>query len=222
MREPATTATCRCRTIPMSSFRASDGCATACCGRWRSTACRTGWTCTSSMSTAASRTLMMTETTDAWIDMHPEVDFQILVIPAIAICGRVGATVTITSTCTSSISRSRSSGPAKMVAQLTHGDWEVEKHRWRRRKAGHRLLLGQRGRLAADATSTRSDWMARTFIASRRRMASHAADFDPKNSKYYVDDLLGADHAADAFRCAPSTAPAMRSGSRAASRPTTC
>ena len=53
---------------------------------------------------------MLTESTDAWIDMHPE-SISSCCRRATASCGTVGATATITSTSTSSTSRSRS--PAK-------------------------------------------------------------------------------------------------------------
>ena len=58
--------------------------------------------------------LMMTETTDTWIDMeHAGSRFHIL-DPATVTYGRAGATGTITSICTVSTTRIRSRGPAKM------------------------------------------------------------------------------------------------------------
>ena len=50
--------------------------------------------------------LVMTESTDAWIDMHPEVDFKVLK-SGDAICGPAGGTGTTTSIYTISISRTR-------------------------------------------------------------------------------------------------------------------
>ena len=69
--------------------------------------------------------LMMTESTDAWIDMHPEVDFKLL-------DSGDGYLWTSWRDGHNHIylyrfdKQNPLSGPAKMEAQLTHGDWEVE------------------------------------------------------------------------------------------------
>ncbi len=78
------------------------------------------------------------------------------------------------------------SGEAKVVAQLTHGDWDVES------------LDGmdqQRGIVYFSANE--GDWRQENVFAvgldgqNFRRISkqdgSHAADFDPKNFQYYVD-----------------------------------
>jgi len=130
--------------------------------------------------------LAMTETTDAWIDMHPEVDFKLL-------DSGDGYLWTSWRDGHNHLylyrfdKQNPLGGPAKMEAQLTHGDWEVES------------LDGvdeQRGIVYFSANE--GDWRQRNEYAvgldaqNLRRISkqdgSHLADFDPKNAKYYVDD----------------------------------
>ena len=130
--------------------------------------------------------LMMTETTDAWIDMHPEVDFKLL-------DSGDGFLWTSWRDGHNHIYLYRFdkqdplSAPAKMEAQLTHGDWEVES------------LDGideQQGVVYFSANE--GDWRQRNefvvglngqnFHRISKQDGSHFADFDPKNTKYYVDD----------------------------------
>ena len=129
--------------------------------------------------------LVMSESTDAWIDMHPEVDFQTL---------SSGDRYLWTSWRDGHNhiylyqfdKQNPLSGQAKLVAQLTHGDWEVES------------IDGvdeQRGIIYFSANE--GDWRQRNIFAvgldgqNFRRVSkengTHGADFDPKNAKYYVD-----------------------------------
>ena len=69
--------------------------------------------------------LILTETTDAWIDMHPEIDFELL---------SSGDRFLWTSWRDGHYhiylyqfdKQKPLDAEAKLVAQLTHGDWEVE------------------------------------------------------------------------------------------------
>ncbi len=130
-------------------------------------------------------TLMMEETTDAWIDMHPEVDFQTL---------SSGDRYLWTSWRDGHNhiylyqfdKREPLSSPAKMVAQLTHGDWEVKKIDGVDEKQGVIYFSANQG-----------DWRqtnlyavgldGQNFHRISKENGSHATTFDPMNSKYYVD-----------------------------------
>ena len=130
--------------------------------------------------------VMMTESTDAWIDMHPEVDFKLL---------NSGETYLWTSWRDGHnhiyLYRYDKQEPlhtaAQLVAQLTHGDWEVESIDGVDEQQGVVYFSANEG-----------DWRQRNefavgldgknFHRISQRDGSHFADFDPKNSKYYVDD----------------------------------
>jgi dipeptidyl-peptidase 4 len=129
--------------------------------------------------------LMMTENTDAWIDMHPEVDFKLL-----SSADRYLWTSWRDGHYHIYLYQFDKVDPlgsgAKVVAQLTHGDWEVES------------IDGvdeQRGIIYFSANE--GDWRQKSVFAvgldgqNFRRVSKengwHTADFDPKNSKYYVD-----------------------------------
>jgi dipeptidyl-peptidase-4 len=130
--------------------------------------------------------LMMTETTDAWIDMHPEVDFKPL-------DSGDGYLWTSWRDGHNHIYLYRFdkqdplSAPAKLEAQLTHGDWEVESIDG---------IDEQHGLVYFSANE--GDWRQRNefvvglngqnFHRISKQDGSHFADFDSKNSKYYVDD----------------------------------
>jgi dipeptidyl-peptidase 4 len=130
--------------------------------------------------------LIMTESTDAWIDMHPEVDFQLL---------SSGDRYLWTSWRDGHnhiyLYQFDKDNPlnseARVVAQLTHGDWEVES------------IDGvdeQRGIIYFSANE--GDWRQKNIFAvgldgqNFRRVSKeggwHSSDFDPRNSKYYVDN----------------------------------
>jgi dipeptidyl-peptidase 4 len=130
--------------------------------------------------------LMMSEGTDAWIDMHPEVDFKLL---------PDGETYLWTSWRNGNndiyLYRFRKddplSGPAELVSQLTHGDWEVESIDGVDEKQGIVYFSANEG-----------DWRQRNefaigldgknFHRVSQQDGTHFTDFDPKNATYYVDD----------------------------------
>jgi dipeptidyl-peptidase-4 len=129
--------------------------------------------------------LIMTENTDAWIDMHPEVDFEVL---------SSGDRYLWTSWRDGHNhiylyqfdKENPLNSEAKMVAQLTHGDWEVESIEGVDEQRGTIYFLANEG-----------DWRQKNLFAvgldgrNFRRISKengwHSANFDPKNSKYYVD-----------------------------------
>ncbi len=129
---------------------------------------------------------MMTETTDAWIDMHPEVDLKLL--PSgdgfLWTSWRDGHNHIY-------LYRFRKEdplgGPAELALQLTHGDWEVESIDG---------VDAQQGVVYFSANE--GDWRQRNefavgldgknFHRVSQRDGSHFDEFDPKNSKYYVDN----------------------------------
>ena len=131
--------------------------------------------------------LMMTESTDAWIDMHPEVDFKLL-------DSGDGYLWTSWRDGHNHIylyrfdKQNPLSGPAKMEAQLTHGDWEVE---------SVDAVDAQQGIVYFSANE--GNWRQRNefavglngqnFHRISKQDGSHFADFDPKNAKYYVDNF---------------------------------
>jgi dipeptidyl-peptidase-4 len=130
--------------------------------------------------------LMMTETTDAWIDMHPEVDFTLL-------DSGDGFLWTSWRDGHNHIylyrfdKKEPLSAPAKMEAQLTRGDWEVESIDAVDAKQGIVYFSANEG-----------DWRQRNEYAVglngqnlhriTKQDGSHAVDFDPKNTAHYVDD----------------------------------
>ncbi len=128
--------------------------------------------------------LMMTENTDAWIDMHPEVDFRIL--PGgdryLWTSWRDGHNHIYLY----QFDKENPLGAdAKLVAQLTHGDWEVESINSVDEPQGVVYFLANEG-----------DWRqenvyavgldGKNFRRVSKENGTHSADFDPKNAKYYV------------------------------------
>ena len=107
------------------------------------------------------------------------------------------------------------------MAQLTHGDWEVESIDGVDEKQGIVYFSANEG-----------DWRQRNeyavgldgknFHRISKQDGSHIADFDPKNAKYYVDNYSAL--------TTPPSAVAVHGrrklhavlASRAASKPTTC
>ncbi len=128
---------------------------------------------------------MMTETTDAWIDMHPEVDFRLL--PSgdgyLWTSSRDGHNHLY-------LYHFRKEdplgGPAELVVQLTKGNWEVESVDGIDEKQGVVYFSANEG-----------DWRQRNeyavsldgknFHRISQQNGSHRVDFDPRNAKYYVD-----------------------------------
>jgi len=135
--------------------------------------------------TSGQTELMMSEATDAWIDMHPEVDFKLL--PSgdgfLWTSWRDGHNHIY-------LYRFRKedplSTPAEEAAQLTHGDWEVESLDG---------VDGQNGIVYFSAND--GDWRQRNeFVVGlngkdlhriSQQDGTHMAEFDPKNATYYVD-----------------------------------
>jgi dipeptidyl-peptidase 4 len=129
--------------------------------------------------------LIMNESTDAWIDMHPEVDFQLL-----ASGDRYLWTSWRDGHNHIYLYQFDKQNPldseAKLVAQLTHGDWEVE---------SIDSVDAERGTVYFSANE--GDWQQKNIFAVgldgqnfhriSKENGSHFADFDPRNSKYYVD-----------------------------------
>jgi len=142
---------------------------------------------------------MMTETTDAWIDMHPEVDLKLL--PSgdgyLWTSWRDGHNHIY-------LYRFRKEdplgGPAELALQLTHGDWEVESIDGIDEQQGIVYFSANEG-----------DWRQRNeyavgldgknFHRISQRDGSHFDDFDPKNSKYYVDNYSALTTAPSASVC---------------------
>ena len=129
--------------------------------------------------------LIMTESTDAWIDMHPEVDFHILASGDryLWISWRDGHNHIYVYQFDKN---DPLSSEGKVVGQLTNGNWEVES------------IDGvdeQRGIVYFSANE--GDWRQKNVFAvgldgkNFRRISKengwHSADFDPKNMQYYVD-----------------------------------
>ncbi len=130
--------------------------------------------------------LMMTENTDAWIDMHPEVDFKLLASGDhyLWTSWRDGHNHIYLYQIDKGDPLVKS---AALVAQLTKGDWEVE---------SIDAIDEQKGVVYFSANE--GDWRQRNEFAVgldgqnlhriSKQDGTHQADFDPKNAKYYVDD----------------------------------
>ena len=91
--------------------------------------------------------LVLTETTDVWIDMHPEVDFELL-SSGDRFLWRSWRDGHDHIYLYQFDKQNPLAGEAKQVAQLTHGDWEVESIDAVDEAAGLVYFTGQRGRLA--------------------------------------------------------------------------
>src|SRR5664279_5620551 len=130
--------------------------------------------------------LMMTESTDAWIDMHPEVDFKLLGSgdKYLWTSWRDGHNHIYLYQIDKNDPLVE---PAGLVAQITKGDWEVESIDAVDEKQGMVYFSANEG-----------DWRQRNefavglngenFHRISKQDGTHQADFDPKNVKYYVDD----------------------------------
>jgi dipeptidyl-peptidase-4 len=132
--------------------------------------------------------LIMTESTDAWIDMHREVDFHLL-------NSGDGYLWTSWRDGHNHIylyyfdKQNPLSGKAQMVAQLTHGDWEVESIDGVDDQQGGMVYFSanegdwrQRNEFAVGLNS-------KNFHRVSKEDGTHETDFDPKNTKYYVDSF---------------------------------
>ena len=130
--------------------------------------------------------VLMTETTDAWIDMHPEVDFKLL-------NSGDGYLWTSWRDGHNHIYLYRFdkqqplTGPAKMEAQLTHGDWEVESIDGIDAQQGVVYFSANEGD-SRQRNEFAVGLNGQNFHRISKQDGSHAVDFDPKNAKYYVDN----------------------------------
>ncbi len=131
--------------------------------------------------------LMMEETTDAWIDMHPEVDFKLL--PS-----KDGYLWTSWRDGHNHIYLYRFDrqnplgGMAKMEVQLTHGEWEVESIDGIDAQRGIVYFSANEGDLR-QRNEYAVDLDGKNFRRISKQAGWHSADFEPKNAKYYVDDF---------------------------------
>ncbi len=128
---------------------------------------------------------VLTETTDVWIDMHPEIDFELL---------SSGDRFLWTSWRDGHNhiylyefdKQNPLAGEAKLVAQLTHGDWEVETIEAVDEAAG-----------VVYFTANEGDWRQANVFAvgldgkNMHRVSgedgTHNANFGPAKAKSYVD-----------------------------------
>ena len=133
--------------------------------------------------------LMMTETSDAWIDMHPEVDFKLLdsgdgyLVDQLARRPQPHLSLSL-----------RQAESAERPGQDGERNSPTATGRWRASMAS----TASRGIVYFSANE--GDWRQRNEFAVglewrelpshvASRMERHFADFDPKNTKYYVDDF---------------------------------
>ena len=129
--------------------------------------------------------LMMSESSDTWIDMHPETEFDLL---------RSGDRYLWTSWRDGYYhiylyqfdNGNPLSGPAKLVAQLTHGDWDVESIDGVDEKQGIVYFIANEGDWRqANLYAVGLD--GKNFHRVSKEGGAHTASFDPANAKYYVD-----------------------------------
>jgi dipeptidyl-peptidase-4 len=129
--------------------------------------------------------LMMTEGSDAWIDMHPEVDFKLL---------SSGDRYLWTSWRDGHNhiylyqfdKQDPLSSEAKEVTQLTHGDWEVES-----------INAVDENRGVVYFAANEGDWRqsnvfsvgldGQNFRRVSKENGTHTAELETKNDKFYVD-----------------------------------
>jgi dipeptidyl-peptidase-4 len=128
---------------------------------------------------------VLTESTDVWIDMHPEVDFELL---------SSGDRFLWTSWRDGHYhiylyqfdKQNPLAGEAKLVAQLTHGDWEVES-----------INAVDEAQGLVYFTANEGDWrQANVFAVGldgkdmhriSKENGTHGANFGPVKTKSYID-----------------------------------
>jgi dipeptidyl-peptidase 4 len=129
--------------------------------------------------------LMMTESSDTWVDMHPETDF--LLLPS-------GDRYLWTSWRDGYYhiylyqfdNKNPLAGAAKLVQQLTHGDWDVESIDGVDEKQGTVYFVANQGDWRqANLYAVGLD--GKNFHRVSKQDGAHNALFDPANAKYYVD-----------------------------------
>lgn len=128
---------------------------------------------------------VLTETTDAWIDMHPEVDLELL--PSadrfLWTSWRDGHNHIYLYEFDK---QNPLAGEAKLVAQLTHGDWEVESINALDETAGLVYFTANEGDWRqANVFAVGLD--GKNFHRVSTENGTHAANFGPTKTKTYVD-----------------------------------
>ncbi len=130
--------------------------------------------------------LMMSESSDTWIDMHPETEFELL---------HSGDRYLWTSWRDGHYhiylyqfdNQNPLSGPAKLVQQLTHGDWDVESLDGAAETQGIIYFTANEGDWRqANVYAVGLD--GKNFHRVSQQDGAHNATFDPANAKYYVDN----------------------------------
>ncbi len=129
--------------------------------------------------------LMMSESSDAWIDLHPETEFELL---------RSGDRYLWTSWRDGHYhiylyqfdNQNPLASPAKVVLRLTHGDWDVESIDGVDEKQGIVYFVANEGDWRqANMYAVGLD--GKNFHRVSKQEGTHMAAFDPANAKYYVD-----------------------------------
>lgn len=130
--------------------------------------------------------LMMTESSDAWIDMHPEVDLLFLASGDryLWTSWRDGYNHIYLYEFNK---QDPLGSPAKDVMQLTRGEWEVESIEGVDEKQGTVYFVANQGDWRqANVYAVGLD--GKNFHRVSKENGTHGATFDPKNAKYYVDE----------------------------------
>ena len=129
---------------------------------------------------------ILSETTDAWIDMHPEIDFQLL---------SSGDRFLWTSWRDGHYhiylyqfdKQNPLAGDAKLVAQLTRGDWEVESINAVDETAGVVYFTANEGDWRqSNVFSVGLD--GKNFHRVSKEDGTHGPNFGPAKTKSYVDN----------------------------------
>ena len=130
--------------------------------------------------------LMMSESSDTWIDMHPVDEFELL---------HSGDRYLWTSWRDGYYhiylyqfdNQNPLSGAAKLVQQLTHGDWDVESIDGVDEQHGIVYFTANEGDWRqANLYAVGLD--GKNFHRVSKQDGAHMATFDPANAKYYVDN----------------------------------
>ncbi len=130
--------------------------------------------------------LIMSESSDTWIDLHPETEFKLL---------RSGDRYLWTSWRDGYYhiylyqfdNQNPLSGEAKLVQQLTHGEWDVESIDGIDEQHGIVYFTANEGDWRqANLYAVGLD--GKNFHRVSKQDGAHNTTFDPANAKYYVDN----------------------------------